>query len=117
MMRGIRFDVKLPIKIEKGEKFYIASCPVLDVISQGKTLKKAKSNLHEALSLFLISCFERGVLDAVLKNCGFKSAVTPPRKDVQPLRRKNILTFLCIFSPISRSREGATHNAHRLEDT
>jgi predicted RNase H-like HicB family nuclease len=84
-MHGIRFDVKLPIKIEKGEKFYIASCPVLDVISQGKTLKKAKSNLHEALSLFLISCFERGVLDAVLKNCGFKSAVKPP-----PQRRSAI---------------------------
>ena len=69
----IRMDFKLPIKVVKGEKHFVASCPAIDVVSQGKTQKKAKENLGEALSAFFISCIERGVLDAVLKNCGFKS--------------------------------------------
>jgi len=68
---------RLPIKIEKGEKYYVASCPAFDVASQGKTVNKAKSNLGEALTAFFISCIERGVLDSVLKECGFKSAKKP----------------------------------------
>ncbi|MDH3828146.1 MAG: type II toxin-antitoxin system HicB family antitoxin [Desulfobacterales bacterium] len=49
---------RLPIKIEKGEKYYVASCPAFDVASQGKTVNKAKSNLGEALTAFFISCIE-----------------------------------------------------------
>lgn len=74
---NIRFDVRLPIEIKKGEKYYVASCPAFDVASQGKTTNKAKSNLEEALTAFFISCIERGVLDAVLKECGFKSVKKP----------------------------------------
>ena len=66
--------LQLPVRIERKDKWYIASCPVLDVFSQGKTEEKAKKNLTEALSTFLISCFERGTLEAVLKQCGFKPA-------------------------------------------
>jgi hypothetical protein len=54
-----------------------AGCPAFDVASQGKTVNKAKSNLGEALIAFFISCIERGVLDSVLKECGFKSAKKP----------------------------------------
>lgn len=66
--------VMLPFGLTKRRKHYLASCPILDVHSQGDTSEKAKSNLVEALSLFLISCLERNTLDAVLKECGFKVA-------------------------------------------
>ena len=68
----INVKVQLPAVIIKKEKWFTANCPILDVISQGETEEKAKANLSEALALFLISCFERGTLDAVLKSCGFK---------------------------------------------
>ncbi len=55
----------------------VASCPPLDVYSQGKTEAQAKKNLVEALSLFLESCHERGTLDAVLKECGFDKIAFP----------------------------------------
>jgi len=55
----------------------------LDVHTQGETEKEAKENLGEALSLFFISCFERGTLDAALKQCGFK-AHHPPLKYKPP---------------------------------
>ena len=72
----VQFNAKLPVKITKKRKWFIASCPILDIVSQGETEASAKKNLKEALSLFFLSCFERGSLDAVLKQCGFKAA--PP---------------------------------------
>ncbi|MBW1729791.1 MAG: hypothetical protein JRH08_03785 [Deltaproteobacteria bacterium] len=82
----VQFNARLPIKVRKRKNWYLASCPVFDVHSQGETERKAKKNLAEALSLFLISCFERGTLDQVLKDCGFKPAhpVTGPQKTVRP---------------------------------
>ena len=68
---SVRFSIHLPAVIEKKKKWYIARCPVLDVYSQGETEEQAKKNLSEALAMFLISCHERGTLDAVLKDCGF----------------------------------------------
>ncbi len=80
----VQFNLSVPVKTTKKKKWYLASCPILDVHSQGETEKKAKENLGEALSLFLISCFERGTLDAVLKNCGFKAAYPPPPATKRP---------------------------------
>lgn len=68
----VTFQVKLPAKVKKQSGQYISCCPVLDVYSQGETKGKALRNLKEALQLFFISCFERGTLDEVLKESGFK---------------------------------------------
>jgi predicted RNase H-like HicB family nuclease len=85
MARRIRLDVKLPIKIIRRKKWVVASCPILDVHSQGETEEKAKKNLVEALSLFFLSCFERGTLDQVLKDCGFRALPPAARqKDFLP---------------------------------
>lgn len=70
--RGMILKVRLPMKMLKRERWYVASCPSLDVVSQGDTIKKAKENLSEAVSLFLISCLERGTLEQVLKAGGFR---------------------------------------------
>lgn len=45
--------MKLTARFKKGEKFYIARCPELGVTTQGRTLKKAKKNLKEAIELHL----------------------------------------------------------------
>lgn len=49
--------IRLPYSIKERANWYLASCPILDVHSQGETPEKAKKNLKEAISLFLISCF------------------------------------------------------------
>ncbi len=74
-MEGLDIELKfrLPVKFTKKRKWYVASCPVLDVASQGETEKKARDNLVEALTLFLTTCIEIGTLNGVLKQCGFKS--------------------------------------------
>ena len=70
----VTFQVKLPAQVEHRGKYYVSCCPLLDVYSQGETQQKALKNLKEATSLFLISCFERGVLDKVLTESGFVPA-------------------------------------------
>jgi len=39
--------------LKKGEGWYVAHCPELQVTSQGKTRKSARANLREAIELYL----------------------------------------------------------------
>ena len=39
--------------IEREDDGYVASCPELDVASQGDTVSEARANLREAIELFL----------------------------------------------------------------
>ena len=52
----------------------MGSFPALDISSQGRTHEEAMRNLIEAAQLFIEDCFERGVLDEVLKGAGFTLA-------------------------------------------
>jgi predicted RNase H-like HicB family nuclease len=71
----VQFNLQLPAEIKEKGKLFIANYPVLDVCTQGSTLEQAKKNLSEALSLFFISCYERGTLETVLRNCGFHPVI------------------------------------------
>jgi len=84
-MVHVEFTLKVPTKIKKKGNIYISSCEVLDINTQGYSKEEAKSNLLEALKLFISSCFERGTLDEVLKDCGFKLQT----KATKPSRRSN----------------------------
>ena len=79
-MATVLFQVVLPIKIKKKPGIYISSCDVFDVHSQGYTEAEARKNIGEAVRLFISSCFERGTLEDVLKECGFRVVSTPFRK-------------------------------------
>ncbi len=72
----IKIEMQLPVLLQKKEKWFVSSCPILDVFSQGETEEQAKNNLIEALSLFLSSCYEHGTFEAVLQQCGFQRAVS-----------------------------------------
>jgi len=39
--------------IQRSEKYFVAHCPELDVVSQGKTVEEAHGNIAEAVELFL----------------------------------------------------------------
>ncbi len=41
------------VKIYKGDKYYVAECLDLPVVSQGNTLDEAAKNIREAISLHL----------------------------------------------------------------
>ncbi len=73
-------EFELPAKIRKKGKWFISSCPLLDVHSQGHTRDEAERNLVDALASFLISCYERGTLDAVLRDSGVVPFVASEKK-------------------------------------
>ena len=43
----------IQVKIYKGEKFYVAECVDLPVVTQGRTLDEAAENIKEAIDLHL----------------------------------------------------------------
>lgn len=96
MAAGIGFKFDVPIRVRPDEVGYVAGCPSLNVFSQGATKQGAVENLHEALDLFLLSCFERGTLVQVLKDCGFEpvhGATVPAEESLRveiPLRQKGV---------------------------
>lgn len=71
--------MQLPYATKRDGAAHVAWCPALDVYSQGPSHRKAVSNLVNALRLFLMSCYERGALDQVLRDSGFRPA-TPTRR-------------------------------------
>lgn len=48
-------SVKFTAIITKEDKWYVAHCVELGVVSQGKTIEKAQANLKEAVELYIES--------------------------------------------------------------
>ena len=81
--------VKLEAQIKKEKpRMYVSHCPALDLYSQGETIKETKENMSEAVSLFIASCYSRGVLNEVLKDCGF----IDPSDSKRRIRRKKAIS-------------------------
>jgi len=111
METSIQLRVTLPIKIIKKRKWFLASCPILDIYSQGETEKKARHNLKDALSLFFISCFERGTLNTVLKDSGVKVVDLSQRKP-PPLPRKDFVSVPIPFLVDQANQQSTWHVTH-----
>jgi len=43
----------IQVRVYKGEKYYVAECVDLHVVSQGETLDEAVENIREAINLHL----------------------------------------------------------------
>lgn len=54
---------------------WIASCPELDLATQGTSQEDARLNLNEALDAWFSCCLEYGTLDGALRECGL-----PPQR-------------------------------------
>ena len=83
MTTRVKIEFTVPAEVREADQtsapsgggaYYISVCPPLDVFSQGETEEAALANLAEALQLFVESCYERGTLEEVLKDCGFALA-------------------------------------------
>jgi predicted RNase H-like HicB family nuclease len=70
----IRVTFDLPAETRQEGNWWVASCPPLDVHSQGPSRDQARINLSDALGFFFESCVERGTLFEVLHEAGFTPA-------------------------------------------
>lgn len=84
----------------------IAHSPMLDLCGQGEDRETAISSLKEATQLFLVSCHERGTLDAVLKQSGFEADVSD---DDSPESCGDVVE---VTLPMTVSRHAAEACAH-----
>ncbi|CAN2048969.1 Type II toxin-antitoxin system HicB family antitoxin [Candidatus Magnetomoraceae bacterium gMMP-1] len=67
-------DINITIEIWQKGKWFIAKCPELDFISQGKTREDAKKNLFEVIQIQIEEMDEIGTLDDYLSECGYKKS-------------------------------------------
>jgi len=44
------FPVSLPVVMSKEGKWFVASCPILDIGTQGKTEKEVRENMRDSIS-------------------------------------------------------------------
>jgi len=46
----MKMQVPLPVVISKEGKWFVASCPVLDIATQGKTEKEVRENMEDLIN-------------------------------------------------------------------
>ena len=72
------------IEIWRKEKWFLASAPELDFVSQGNTFEEAKKNLMDVIQIQFDEMREMGTLDEYLADCGFivKGGEILPQKEI-----------------------------------
>lgn len=63
--------LELSVQIWKKGAWFIARCPELDFVSQGRTRDEAKHNLMEVIEIQFEEMTEMGTLDEYLDECGY----------------------------------------------
>src|SRR5262249_36800828 len=102
----------LPARTEKKGRWFIATCDALDVCSQGETKEKALHNLADALNEFFVSCFERGTLNAVLRDAGFIPSHPRPGSSATRVWKGEVETLKVSVPFVIQDRSGDEPEAH-----
>jgi predicted RNase H-like HicB family nuclease len=65
-------NLNVTIEVWHKGKWYVAKCPELDFISQGKTREEARNNLLEVIQIQFEEMSQIGALDEYLAECGYE---------------------------------------------
>lgn len=71
-MKKLNFEFKLPVSIIRECKKYIAFTPALDLSTSGKSYEEVKKRFQEAVIIFIEELVEKGTLEEVLLDLGWK---------------------------------------------
>lgn len=82
-----QLEIKIPVQIIKEDDVFVAYTPALDLCTQGDTYEEAEQMLAEMIQIFFEECIERGTIEQVLTECGWKKVDRkkewiPPRREV-----------------------------------
>lgn len=80
-MPQIKRNVSLSVFVIKEQDYFVAYTPALDFAATGDTSESAKKNFSESINIFLSDIEERGTLDEVLKEFGWRKidkSLQPP---------------------------------------
>ena len=74
--------IQLSIQIWRKGSWFLAKCPELDFVSQGKNREEAQKNLMEVIEIQFEEMTRMGTLEEYLEECGYglseDIAVPPP---------------------------------------
>jgi predicted RNase H-like HicB family nuclease len=79
--------------IEREGKWFVASCPELDVTTQGTTIEEAETMLHQAVLLFLGETDEAEVQRRLNRGVKVKKLVLENADPLGALTRKGLPEF------------------------
>ena len=65
-------ELNITIEVWQKKSWFVAKCPELDFISQGKTRDEAKKNLLEVIQIQFEEMVEMGTLDDYLAESGYE---------------------------------------------
>ena len=82
-----QLEIKIPVQIIKEDGVFVAYTPALELCTQGDTYEEAEQMLGEMIQIFFEECIERGTIEQVLTDCGWKKVDhkkewIPPRREV-----------------------------------
>jgi predicted RNase H-like HicB family nuclease len=77
-------SLQLTAVIERDDNWYVATCPEVDIVSQGKTIESARSNLLEAVEAF----FEDASPSEVRRRLKKETYIMPLMPIVRPLKAR-----------------------------
>jgi predicted RNase H-like HicB family nuclease len=80
------------IEIWRKGKWFLASAPELDFVSQGSTFEEAKKNLIEVIQIQFDEMREMGTLEDYLGECGFivREGEILPQKEIVGFERSAV---------------------------
>jgi predicted RNase H-like HicB family nuclease len=76
MVLQIQVNLSGAIRRDADADIFVSYCPALKLYSQGEDEIQAMAALKGAVGLFLTTCFDRGQLDAALRDVGFNETST-----------------------------------------
>lgn len=71
------------VRMSDASGLYVSWCPMLDVVSQGRTQAEAQACLDDAVRLFVVHSFKRGILERVLAERGLVPVDEPSDVAIQ----------------------------------
>ena len=63
-------ELDYTVEVWRKGDWYVAKCPELDFVSQGKTQDEARENLEQVIQIQFEEMAETGTLDEYLAECG-----------------------------------------------
>ena len=63
--------VNLTIEVWKKQAWYVAKCPELDFVAQGRSAEEARANLLEVMEIQFEEMSEMGTLQDYMQECGY----------------------------------------------
>lgn len=71
MRMKIEYRLQCRVRHSDATGLYVASCPLLDLATQGRTEDEARRAIEGGITMFLKACLRRGVLEKFLTQRGF----------------------------------------------